>query len=105
MYAVIRTGGKQYKVAQGDVLRVEKVVGQIGEKVILDDVLFIGGNSDAKVGTPTLPGVKVTAEIVNQGLAKKIIVFKKKRRKSYSRKQGHRQRLTTLRIVEIQAEE
>ena len=102
MYAVIKTGGKQYRVAQGDVVRVEKLVGQVGDKVALGEVLFLGGNGEVKIGTPTLANVKVTAEIVDQGLAKKIIVFKKKRRKSYSRKRGHRQKLTTLKIVEIQ---
>ena len=102
MYAVVKTGGKQYRVAQGDVVRVEKLVGQVGDKVALGEVLFLGGNGEVKIGTPTLPNVKVTAEIVDQGLAKKIIVFKKKRRKSYSRKRGHRQKLTTLKIVEIQ---
>jgi len=101
-YAVVKTGGKQYKVAPGEVLRVERLEGQVGEKVSLGEVLFVGGNGEVKIGTPMLAGVKVTAEIVDQGLAKKIIVFKKKRRKSYSRKHGHRQRLTTLRIVEIQ---
>ena len=101
-YAVVRTGGKQYRVAQGDILRVEKVTGQVGDKITLDEVLFIGGNGEAKIGTPTLSNVKVTAEIVEQGLAKKIIVFKKKRRKSYSRQRGHRQKLTTLKITEIQ---
>jgi len=102
MYAVIRTGGKQYRVAQGDTLRVEKLAGQAGEKITLGEVLFIGGNGEAKIGTPTLANVKVVAEIVDQGLAKKIVVFKKKRRKSYSRQRGHRQRLTTLKITEIQ---
>lgn len=102
MYAVIKTGGKQYRVAQGDVVRVEKLVGQVGDKITLNEVLFVGGNGEVKIGTPTLPDVKVTAEILDQGRAKKIIVFKKKRRKSYSRKRGHRQRLTTLKIVEIQ---
>jgi len=102
MYAVVKTGGKQYRVAQGDVVRVEKLVGQVGDNITLNEVLFVGGNGEVKIGTPTLPEVKVTAEILDQGLAKKIIVFKKKRRKSYSRKRGHRQQLTTLKIVEIQ---
>ena len=102
MYAIIKTGGKQYRVAQGDVVRVEKLAGQVGDKLTLGEVLFLGGNGEVKIGTPTLANVKVTAEIVDQGLAKKIIVFKKKRRKSYSRKRGHRQKLTTLKIVEIQ---
>ena len=102
MYAVVRTGGKQYRVAQGDVVRVERLAGQVGDKVTLDKVLFLGGNGEVKIGTLILPNVKVTAEIVDQGLAKKIIVFKKKRRKSYSRKRGHRQKLTMLKITEIQ---
>ena len=102
MYAVVKTGGKQYRVAQGDVVRVEKLVGQVGDKITLNEVLFVGGNGKVKIGTPTLPDVKVSAEILDQGRAKKIIVFKKKRRKSYSRKRGHRQRLTTIKITEIQ---
>ena len=100
-YVVVRTGGKQYRVAQGDVLRVERLAGEVGEKIALGEVLMVGGNGEVKIGTPTLTDVKVTAEIMDQGLAKKIIVFKKKRRKGYSRKRGHRQRLTTLKIVEI----
>ena len=102
MYAVIRTGGKQYRVAQGGIVDVEKLAGQVGDKVTLGEVLFVGGNGEAKIGTPTLAEAKVTAEIMEQGKAKKVIVFKKKRRKSYSRKRGHRQQLTTLKIVEIQ---
>ncbi len=102
VYAVVKTGGKQYRVSQGDLLKVEKLKGETGDKVTLDEILLIGGDDEAKVGTPTLPEAKVTAEIVEQKPAKKIIVFKKKRRKSYARKQGHRQKLTTLRITEIQ---
>lgn len=102
MYAVIRTGGKQYRVAQGDVLKVEKLVGQVGDTVTLNQVLFIGGNGEVKIGTPTLSDAKVSAEILDQGKAKKVLVFKKKRRKSYSRQRGHRQQLTTLKIMGIQ---
>ncbi|TAK07181.1 50S ribosomal protein L21 [bacterium] len=102
MYAVVKTGGKQYRVAQGDIVKVEKLGGQVGDRVTLGDVLFIGGNGEVKIGTPTLSNVKVSAEILEQGLAKKVIVFKKKRRKSYSRKRGHRQQLTTIKITEIQ---
>lgn len=102
MYAVVRTGGKQYRVAQGDVVRVERLGGEVGDKVTLGEVLFIGGNGEVKIGTPTVAGAKVMAEIVDQGRAKKILVFKKKRRKSYSRQRGHRQYLTTLKITEIQ---
>jgi large subunit ribosomal protein L21 len=102
MYAIIRTGGKQYRVEPGKTLKVEKLAGQVGDTVTLADVLFIGGNGAVKIGTPTVSQASVTAEIVDQGLAKKIVVFKKKRRKSYSRKQGHRQKLTTLKITNIQ---
>lgn len=101
-YAVIRTGGKQYRVSEGDVLQVEKLGGQVGDKVTLEDVLLVGGDGEAKIGTPTVPNAKVTGEIVDQTKAKKIIVFKKKRRKSYSRKRGHRQQLTALRITGIE---
>jgi large subunit ribosomal protein L21 len=100
-YVVIRTGGKQYRVAPGDVVRVERLSGSVGETITLSDVLMVGGNGDIKVGTPTLPDVKVTAEILEQGQGKKVMVFKKKRRKSYSRQRGHRQKLTTLKIVDI----
>jgi large subunit ribosomal protein L21 len=100
-YVVVRTGGKQYRVTPGDIVRVERLDGAVGEKITLGEVLFVGGNGEVKIGTPTVADVKVTAEIVDQGLAKKIMVFKKKRRKSYSRQRGHRQRQTTLKIVEI----
>ena len=100
-YVVIRTGGKQYRVAPGDVVRVERLSGSVGETITLSDVLMVGGNGDIKIGTPTLGDVKVTAEILEQGQGKKVMVFKKKRRKSYSRQRGHRQQLTTLKIVDI----
>ncbi len=102
VYAVIRTGGKQYRVSQGDIVNVEKLAGEVGDKVTLGEVLLIAGDGEAKIGTPTLSDAKVTGEIVKQALAKKVVVFKKKRRKSYSRKRGHRQKLTTLKITEIQ---
>jgi len=100
-YVVFRTGGKQYRAAPGETVRVERLDGAVGDKVTLGEVLFVGGNGEVKIGTPTLADVKVTAEIVDQGLAKKIMVFKKKRRKSYSRQRGHRQRHTTLKILDI----
>ncbi len=103
VYAVIRTGGKQYRVAQGDIVHVEKLEGAVGDKVTLGEVLLIAGDGEAKIGTPILADAKVTGEIVKQALAKKVLVFKKKRRKSYSRKRGHRQKLTTLKITEIQS--
>jgi len=102
-YAVIRTGGKQYRVSEGDVVKVEKLPGDVGEKITLADVLFVGGNGEVKIGTPLLTDAKVTGEIVGQLRAKKIIVFKKKRRKSYSRQQGHRQYQTALKITAIEA--
>ena len=101
-YAVIRTGGKQYRVAEGDIVKVEKLPGDIGEKITLSDVLFVGGNGEVKIGTPLVTDAKVTGEIVGQMRAKKIIVFKKKRRKSYSRQQGHRQYQTALKITAIE---
>src|SRR6266849_8524626 len=79
-YAVIRTGGKQYRVSEGDIVKVEKLTGEVGEKVTLGDVLFIGGNDEVKIGVPTVPNAKVLGEIVSQFKAKKILVFKKKRR-------------------------
>ncbi|HEX9445526.1 MAG TPA: 50S ribosomal protein L21 [Candidatus Binatia bacterium] len=100
-YVVIRTGGKQYRVAAGDVVKVERLAGEVGDRIMLADVLMAGGNGEVKIGTPTLPDVKVTAEIVDQGKAKKVLVFKMKRRKSYSRQRGHRQLQTTLKILEI----
>ena len=75
--------------------------GQVGDIITLGDVLLIGGNGEIKIGTPTLPDAKVFGAIIQQGMAKKIVVFKKKRRKGYSRKRGHRQKLTTLKIMEI----
>jgi large subunit ribosomal protein L21 len=100
-YAVIRTGGKQYRVTEGDLVRIEKLAGEVGEKITLGDVLFIGGNGDAKIGLPLVENASVTGEIVSQAKAKKVLVFKKKRRKSYSRQRGHRQHQTTLRITGI----
>ncbi len=103
-YAVVRTGGKQYRVSEGDVVRIEKLTGEIGEKIVLSDVLFVGGNdNDVKIGAPLVANATVTGEIVGQGKAKKVLVFKKKRRKSYSRQRGHRQHQTTLKIIGIDA--
>jgi large subunit ribosomal protein L21 len=104
-YAVVKTGGKQYRVAEGDLLEVERLGGEVGGTVTLDQVLLVSGDGDEQItiGTPVVEQAQVTAEIVEQGLDKKIIVFKKKRRKGYKRKQGHRQLQTTLKITEIQA--
>jgi large subunit ribosomal protein L21 len=101
-YAVIRTGGKQYRVSEGDVVKIEKLDAEVGEKITLADVLFVGNDGDVKIGTPLVANATVTGEIVDQNRAKKIIVFKKKRRKGYSRQQGHRQYQTALKITSIE---
>ncbi|HEY1694899.1 MAG TPA: 50S ribosomal protein L21 [Polyangiaceae bacterium] len=100
MYAVFKTGGKQYRVAQGDQLRVEKLPGSVGDAVTFDQVLLVGGEA-LKLGKPLVGGAKVEAKIVGQGLGKKLIVFKFRRRKNYRRKTGHRQPFTALEIVNI----
>jgi len=100
MYAVIRTGGKQYKVEEGDILHVEKLEAEKGDSVTFDEVLLIGGE-DYTIGTPTVNGAKVSASVVRQFRDKKIIVFKIKRRKRYRKTQGHRQYLTEVRITGI----
>jgi large subunit ribosomal protein L21 len=102
MYAVIQTGGKQYRVAQGDTVRVEKLEGKIGDTVTFDKVLLVGGDA-IKVGKPLVQGAKVEAKIVAQTRAPKIIIFKFRRRKNYRRKQGHRQPLTALQITSIKS--
>ncbi|MCX5885445.1 MAG: 50S ribosomal protein L21 [Proteobacteria bacterium] len=101
MYAVIRSGGKQYKVNPGVLLDVEKISGEVGDTVELTEVLLLEKDGAIAAGNPVLPNAKVIGEIVKQGRAKKIIVFKSKRRKGYRKKQGHRQYFTTLRIKEI----
>jgi large subunit ribosomal protein L21 len=101
MYAVIRTGGKQYRVAKDDVVFVEKLPAEAGSSVTLDDVLMIGEGSEFKTGTPRLAGATVTATVLEQKLDDKVLIFKKKRRHNYRRKNGHRQALTVLRITAI----
>src|SRR5438552_452545 len=101
MYAVIKTGGKQYRVAAGDKLRVEKLPGNPGDIVMFDQVLLVGGDT-LKLGKPLVGGAKVEAKIVAQDRGKKIIVFKFRRRKNYRRKNGHRQPYTALEITGIQ---
>lgn len=100
MYAVIQTGGKQYRVAQGDKVRVEKLAGNVGDTVTFDKVLLVGGET-LKVGQPVVAGAKVEAKIVAQDRDKKIIIFKFRRRKNYHRKSGHRQPFTALEITSI----
>lgn len=99
--AIIRTGGKQYRVAPGDVLRVEKLTGDVGSKIEFDDVLLVGSGDGVKVGTPVVQGAKVTAEITDHGRGKKLIVYKFRRRKNYRRKQGHRQAYTEIKVTGI----
>jgi large subunit ribosomal protein L21 len=102
MYAVIKTGGKQYRVAKGDIVIVEKLAAEAGETVQVGDVLMIGEDGKApEVGTPILEKAAVTAEVVDQGKGDKVVVFKKKRRHNYRRKKGHRQLQTVLRVTEI----
>ena len=103
MYAIIRTGGKQYQVAAGDTLRVEKLNGEVGDTVELSDVLLVADGDDVKVGKPVVDGAKVVAKIAEQGKAKKVMVFKKKKRKGHRVLRGHRQLFTALSIEEITA--
>ena len=103
MYAIVRTGGKQYQVACGDRVRVEKLEGNVGDSVDLSDVLMVVDGEEVKIGRPLLENAKVTATIAEQGKGKKIIVFKKKRRKGYRLKKGHRQPYTALKIEAITA--
>ena len=101
MYAVIESGGKQYRVSEGETVRVEKLAGPAGTKISFGPLLFADDGGNVSVGRPTVAGMTVEAEIVEQGLGKKIILFKYKRRKSYRRKAGHRQPFTALKITSI----
>ncbi|NJO23119.1 MAG: 50S ribosomal protein L21 [Sphingomonadales bacterium] len=101
MYAVIKTGGKQYRVATDEVLTIEKIAGDSGATVEFTEVLMVGGSGNPKVGAPLVSGAKVTAEVVEQGRGPKVIAFKKRRRKNSRRKRGHRQEQTVVKIKEI----
>jgi len=101
VYAIIKTGGKQYRISPGDVLRVERLPGERGDEVILDQVLLVTDGDAVQVGTPLVPNATVRTAILRQGKGKKVLIFKKKRRKNYRRKQGHRQMFTALQIQEI----
>ena len=103
MYAVVATGGKQYKVEEGDVLRFEKLAGDVGSPIAFDNILVYSDGENVKIGQPGVDGVTVHGQIVAQGKSKKILVFKYKRRKRYRRKQGHRQPFTAVRIDRIEA--
>ena len=102
MFAVVKTGGKQYKVAKNSIIKVEKIEGQLGSQIELSEVLMMGEHlKPSFIGTPVVKGASVTAEIINQFRDDKIIIFKKKRRQHYRRKNGHRQDLTELKILDI----
>lgn len=101
MYAVIKTGGKQYRISKGDEITVEKVAGTRGEEVIFDQVLMVATDGEIRLGTPTVEGARVVSEIVRQEKGPKIYVFRMKRRKGYHKKTGHRQMLTRVRIKDI----
>ena len=103
MYAVLSSGGKQYKVEEGDILRIEKISGEVGASVSFDKVLMFSDGEKVRVGTPLIDGISVSGHIVEQDKAKKILVFKYKRRKGYRRKQGHRQPYTAVKIDSITA--
>lgn len=104
MYAVIETGGKQHKVTEGEVLRIDKLNAEPGAEVVFDKVMLVKTDDEAlKVGQPYVDNASVTAEVLEQGKAKKIIVFKYKRKKNYQRKQGHRQQYTAIKIKAIAA--
>ena len=101
MYAIVDSGGKQYKVQEGEVLRVEKLAGAVGDSISFDKILMFSDGENVNIGTPLLEDVAVSGHIVEQGKAKKIIVFKYKRRKRYRRKRGHRQQFTAVKVDSI----
>lgn len=103
MYAVVRTGGKQHRVTQGERLKVDLLIGEVGAEVKLDDVLLLGGSGETKVGLPTVAGASVTAKIVTQGRGPKVLVYKKRRRKGFDKLIGHRQDFTEIEITGISA--
>lgn len=103
MYAVVATGGKQYRVEEGEVLKVEKLPGEVGEEVVLNDVLLYSDGENVNIGQPKVDGAAVKAEIVEQGRLKKVVIFKYKRRKGYRKKQGHKQHFTAIKIKQIEA--
>ena len=103
MFAVIKTGGKQYKVAKDEIIIVEKLEAEVGKKVSFDDVLMCGAGDKVTVGEPLVAGAKVSGEVLEQRKADKVLVFKKKRRQTYRRKKGHRQNETVVKITDIKA--
>lgn len=103
MFAVVKTGGKQYRVEKNDVIKVEKLAAEAGATLTLDQVLMVGAGDKATIGAPLVAGASVVVEVVEHTRGPKIIIFKKKRRQNYRRKRGHRQDLTILRITDIKA--
>mgnify|MGYP001190756532 CR=1 FL=1 len=103
MFAIVKTGGKQYKVAKDDVIRVEKLEGKDGSTITFDEVLLIGDDKNTTLGTPLIAGASVKGKVVEQTRDDKVIVFKKKRRQNYRRKLGHEQHKTLVQIIEIKA--
>lgn len=103
MYAVIKTGGKQYKVVSGEKIKVEQLAAEVGQEIVLDQVLAVGSGTDLKVGNPWVAGATVTATVVSQGRHDKVRIFKMRRRKHYQKRQGHRQNFTELQIGTVQA--
>ncbi|MEM9706639.1 MAG: 50S ribosomal protein L21 [Pseudomonadota bacterium] len=101
MYAVVKTGGKQYRVSENDIIQIERLPGEVGETAVLSDVLMIGDGGNVTVGAPFISGASVAGEIVDQARGPKIVVFKKRRRQNYRRKKGHRQNLTFLKVTQI----
>lgn len=102
MYAIIQTGGKQYKVTEGEMIKVEKLEAEAGDKITLDQVLMLKDDNGSRIGNPLVPGAKIKAEVVEQGRGKKITVYKYKKRKNQRKKQGHRQAYTKLLIETIE---
>lgn len=101
LYAIIKTGGKQYRVAAGEKLKVEKLAGDIGSEFLIDQVLLVGAGNDVKVGTPLVPGASVSAKVLAHGLGDKVKIFKMRRRKHYEKNHGHRQGYTEIEITGI----
>ncbi|MBE0466508.1 MAG: 50S ribosomal protein L21 [Candidatus Desulforudis sp.] len=102
MYAIVETGGKQYSLREGEIVRIEKLAAEAGEEVVFDRVLLVRAEDDVKVGRPAVPGARVIGRVLNQGREKKIIVFKYKPKKNYRRKQGHRQPYTQVVVEKIE---
>ena len=103
MYAVIKTGGKQYRVSTGEKIKVEQIAADVGQEIVIDQVLAVGNGSEIKVGTPLVSGATVTVTVLAQGRHDKVRIFKMRRRKHYQKRQGHRQQFTELQIASIKA--